>query len=231
MRHPQYLPIPVSLRPTFQSSILKLCRDWSVPIRAMATRTDTHDMGFIILPALKMDWELTGNEESLRNVIEAAEALASRWDEQVGAIRSWDQAVNHRYQYTDMQKDFLVIIDSMCSLSPFPSLHFLFPCRNLEREKRGENVDVDINRSRSPLLGRPPNGKSKPNRHRHKTRPHGTQSHRSRRLVHIPLNQLRCPNRRDQKQAHEPGIPRFVYLESRAGVGCDGLCANVFVES
>jgi hypothetical protein len=77
-------------------------------------------MGFIIQPALRMDWELTGNPESLKNVITAAESLASRFDARVGAIRSWDQAVNYRYSYTDMESDFLVIIDSMCS--QFPSL-------------------------------------------------------------------------------------------------------------
>lgn len=89
----------------------------------METRTDTHDMGFIIQPALRMDWELTGNLESLDNVLKAAESLATRYDERVGAIRSWDRAVNHRYSFTDMQNDFLVIIDSMCSEFPrFSSL-------------------------------------------------------------------------------------------------------------
>lgn len=72
-------------------------------------------MGFIILPALRMDWELTGNKRSLNSVLVAAESLASRYDEKVGAIRSWDSAVNKRYSYTNMETDFLVIIDSMCS--------------------------------------------------------------------------------------------------------------------
>ena len=88
----------------------------------MDTRTDTHDMSFIIQPALRMDWELTGNPESLKNVITAAESLASRYDERVGAIRSWDQAINYRYSFTDMEEDFLVIIDSMCSkFLPLPN--------------------------------------------------------------------------------------------------------------
>jgi len=122
MKYPQSLPIPAAHRRTFQKQLLKLCRDWVVPIRAMDSRTDTHDMSFIIQPALRMDWELTGNPESLKNVITAAQSLASRYDERVGAIRSWDQAVNHRYSFTDMDNDFLVIIDSMCSklISPFP---------------------------------------------------------------------------------------------------------------
>lgn len=123
MKYPQALPIPSVYRATLQKQLLQLCREWVVPIRGMETRTDTHDMGFIIQPALRMDWELTGNLESLDNVLKAAESLATRYDERVGAIRSWDRAVNHRYSFTDMQNDFLVIIDSMCSEFPrFSSL-------------------------------------------------------------------------------------------------------------
>jgi hypothetical protein len=50
-------------------------------------------------------------------VTTAAESLASRFGERVGAIRSWDQAVSYTYSYTDMESDFLVI-DRMCSQSP-----------------------------------------------------------------------------------------------------------------
>ncbi|KZM25733.1 catalytic [Ascochyta rabiei] len=73
-------------------------------------------MGFIIQPALQKDWELTGNKESLQSVVNAAYALASRYDEKVKAIRSWDVAINDRYSITDMNTNFLVIIDSMCNL-------------------------------------------------------------------------------------------------------------------
>lgn len=101
-----------------QEYLLKLGRHHSVAIAQMSRRTDTHDMGFIVQPALQRDWELTGNKASLDAVISAAEALASRYDERVHAIRSWDGAVNDRYSITDMQENFLVIIDSMCSASP-----------------------------------------------------------------------------------------------------------------
>jgi len=75
-------------------------------------------MGFIVQPALQKDWELTGNKESLQSVINAAYALASRYDDRVKAIRSWDVAINNRYSITDMETHFLVIIDSMCSMYP-----------------------------------------------------------------------------------------------------------------
>jgi hypothetical protein len=44
-----------------------------------------------------MDWELTGNVRSLESVLTTAKSLASRFDEKVGAIRSWDAALNKRY--------------------------------------------------------------------------------------------------------------------------------------
>lgn len=81
----------------------------------MSGRTDTHDMGFIVQPALQKDYELTGNPDCLASVTKAAYALASRWDDRVKAIRSWDVAVNNRYSITDTEENFLVIIDSMCS--------------------------------------------------------------------------------------------------------------------
>ena len=82
----------------------------------MSSRTDTHDMGFIIQPALQKDWELTGSLESRKAVIIAAHALASRYSPKVEAIRSWDEAINDRYSITAMDENFLVIIDSMCNL-------------------------------------------------------------------------------------------------------------------
>lgn len=81
----------------------------------MAQRTNTHDLGFIIQPALRMDWELTGNSRSLESVITAAESLASRYDERVGAVRSWDKMNNKKESITDKEENFLVIVDSMCS--------------------------------------------------------------------------------------------------------------------
>lgn len=115
VKFPKSFPVPTHLRSTIQDQLLRLCRHWDGPIRDMAGRTDTHDMGFIVQPALRMDWELNGNRESLDRVIVAANALASRWDERVGAIRSWDEAINNRYSFVDRETNFLVIIDSMCS--------------------------------------------------------------------------------------------------------------------
>lgn len=81
----------------------------------MVTRTDTHDMGFIVMPSLRIDWELTGNKASLGAIVTAARSLASRFDSRTGAVRSWDRMKSHRYHVEDNENNFLIIIDSMCS--------------------------------------------------------------------------------------------------------------------
>lgn len=115
IRYPRAIDVPLHPPSQLKDQLLQLGRHWSVAINQMSGRTDTHDMGFIVQPALQKDYELTGNIESLESVVKAAYALASRWDDRVKAIRSWDVAINDRYSITDMEENFLVIIDSMCS--------------------------------------------------------------------------------------------------------------------
>ena len=105
----------------FASSFLRqelvlLCKAWTGPVQAMMSRTDTHDMGFIIQPAVRKDWELTSNEDSLQAVLTAAKSLASRYGPAVGAIRSWDVLSQADVSITSMTQDFLIIIDSMMNL-------------------------------------------------------------------------------------------------------------------
>ncbi|KAF2112787.1 Six-hairpin glycosidase-like protein [Lophiotrema nucula] len=116
VKFPRALSVPEHVRTQVADQLLRVGRHWSVAINEMSSRTDTHDMGFIVQPALQKDWELTGNKESFQGVANAAYALASRYDERVKAIRSWDVAINDRYSITDMETNFLVIIDSMCNL-------------------------------------------------------------------------------------------------------------------
>ncbi|KFY84352.1 hypothetical protein V500_09367 [Pseudogymnoascus sp. VKM F-4518 (FW-2643)] len=107
------LPFASSL---LRQELISLCKDWTGPVEAMQSRTDTHDMGFIIQPSLRKDWELTGNENSLQAVLTAAKSLASRYSPAVGAIRSWDVLSQANVSITSMTQDFLVIIDSMMNL-------------------------------------------------------------------------------------------------------------------
>ena len=111
-----YLPLPDGVSHVkFHTELLRLCRAWGAPLHKMAERTDTHDLGFIIQPALRQDWELTGNNESLASVVRAAESLASRYDDRMKAVRSWDKSASKRYNIIDKEENFMVIVDSMCS--------------------------------------------------------------------------------------------------------------------
>jgi hypothetical protein len=101
---------------TIRNHLLPLCKSWSEPLHAMASRTDTHDIGFIIMPALRRDWELFGNERSLASILRAAHSLASRYVPSAGAIRSWNCLLKKDITVTDMENNLLVIIDSMCNL-------------------------------------------------------------------------------------------------------------------
>ncbi|KAJ0414083.1 Six-hairpin glycosidase-like protein [Aspergillus carlsbadensis] len=96
--------------------LTSLSRSWTEPVQAMMTRTDTHDMGFIIQPSVQKDWELTSNQESLDAVLTAARSLASRYVPSAGAIRSWDILRQADVEISSLTDDCLVIIDSMMNL-------------------------------------------------------------------------------------------------------------------
>lgn len=110
----------------------------------MCGRKDTHDLGFIVQPALRRDWELFGNGKSLEALLHAADSLASRYDDRVHAIRSWDSFSNALHNITSMENDFLVIIDSLCSEIPKLKPSFI----------EGLMLMKFIFRSRSPILRR-----------------------------------------------------------------------------
>ena len=121
VRYPQVFPYLDHEGTTVSSSSLQhqlaeLCRTWTGPVKAMMSRTDTHDMGFIIQPSLRKDWELSSNEDSLHAVLTAARSLASRYVPKAGVIRSWDVLRQADICITSMTDDCLVIIDSMMNL-------------------------------------------------------------------------------------------------------------------
>ncbi|GKT91255.1 unsaturated glucuronyl hydrolase [Colletotrichum tofieldiae] len=94
----------------------ELCNIWISPLHDMAGRTDTHDIGFIIMPALQRDWELTGNLKSFDSIIRAARSLATRYVPSAKAIRSWDCLLKKDITVTDQTTNLLAIVDSLCNL-------------------------------------------------------------------------------------------------------------------
>lgn len=118
IRHPQSLACSDgSISPqNILEALNKLCKIWAEPLHPMADRTDTHDIGFIIMPALRLDWELTANPQSLDSIIRAARSLASRYVPPAKAIRSWDILRKKDIEIVSMDDNLILIIDSMCNL-------------------------------------------------------------------------------------------------------------------
>ncbi|KAF2850603.1 glycoside hydrolase family 88 protein [Plenodomus tracheiphilus IPT5] len=117
MKYPQSVHLPASVEMlSFREQFTTLCRTWSEPIRGMDARTDTHDIGFIVMPALRADWELFGNTRSLQSIIKAARSLATRYVPSARAIRSWDLLKKKDIEIIDQEDNMIVIIDSMCNL-------------------------------------------------------------------------------------------------------------------
>ena len=110
-KHPDYFPSnkihPVKLE--------YAARWWSDPLKSKATKTDNHDIGFMMEPSFNKELEHSGSKESKDILITAANSLATRFDAKVGCIRSWDDFWGMRP--SSFEKDLIVIIDNMCNLN------------------------------------------------------------------------------------------------------------------
>ena len=115
IKYPGSFPRGIS-RPPLARQLEDLGLVWSEPLHTMAYRTDTHDLGFMVQPAMRQRWELFHDERALESVLTAALSLYSRYSEVVGAIRSWDKMLQQGLEISGIDDNFLVIIDSMCNL-------------------------------------------------------------------------------------------------------------------
>ncbi|NYD38006.1 glycoside hydrolase family 88 protein [Actinomycetospora corticicola] len=61
---------------------------WTAPIAGQVTRTDTHDLGFVVDDSFGAELDATG--QGAEQVVTAARSLATRYSPTVGAIKSWD---------------------------------------------------------------------------------------------------------------------------------------------
>lgn len=75
----------------------------------------THDLGFMICPWARLQWDLHRDPKAFDTLMTAANTLADRFSAKVGCIRSWDVCQTKVYSFTDPSKDFLVIIVSSMS--------------------------------------------------------------------------------------------------------------------
>jgi len=79
--------------------------EWTWALEEMKHYRKDHDIGFRIISSFGNGYRLTQNEEMKTVLIKAAESLASRYDPDIGCIKSWDN-----------RRNFPVIIDNMMNL-------------------------------------------------------------------------------------------------------------------
>jgi len=82
--------------------------EFTEPLEPLKNDTGTHDLGFMLYNSFGKGYQLTGNEEYRNILLAGANSLKSRFDDRVGAIRSWD--------FSRDKWDFPVIIDNMMNL-------------------------------------------------------------------------------------------------------------------
>lgn len=78
---------------------------WTEDLEPMAHKTIDHDTGFRIFNSYGNGYKITNNRYYYRTLLKAAQTLSSRFDPEVGAIKSWDWLGN-----------FPVIIDNLMNL-------------------------------------------------------------------------------------------------------------------
>jgi unsaturated chondroitin disaccharide hydrolase len=79
---------------------------WTAALYSARLRTDTHDVGFIIMSSYGNGYRITQNADYATVIKQAGVSLATRFSAKVGATRSWDDPA---YSYP-------VIIDNMMNL-------------------------------------------------------------------------------------------------------------------
>lgn len=98
--------------------LIAVGRIWSDALHQESRLTNTHDLGFIILPHMRLRWELFNDSTALDTILTAAESLYTRFSPTVGAIRSWDEDIWRLVAPESFirKENFIVIIDSMCNV-------------------------------------------------------------------------------------------------------------------
>jgi unsaturated chondroitin disaccharide hydrolase len=86
---------------------------WTAGLEVNATRTDTHDLGFLIFDSFGQGLRLTGDPHYRDVIMTASRSLATRYNPEVHAIKSWDTQ-----RLTDGREKWAypVIIDNMMNL-------------------------------------------------------------------------------------------------------------------
>ncbi|PSN61387.1 glycoside hydrolase family 88 protein [Corynespora cassiicola Philippines] len=92
------------------------CKYWTENLHQNALLGTTHDLGFMIMPWAKLAYELNHDLRALQTIKTTADTLFSRFNSNMGCIRSWDKCVTKKYNFYDLDTDYMVIIDNMMNL-------------------------------------------------------------------------------------------------------------------
>lgn len=98
---------------TRNQSWLPQAKRWTDGLEANATRTNTHDLGFLIFDSFGQGLRFTGDSHYRDVIMTASRSLATRYSPVVHAIKSWDteQSGDARSAWA-----YPVIIDNMMNL-------------------------------------------------------------------------------------------------------------------
>lgn len=102
-------------------------RIWNWKLEPLRSFSDHHDVGFMVGCSFGNGYRLTSDEEYSKIIVDAAAALCTRFDEKVGAIRSWNNPDPNKY---------LVIIDNMMNLE------LLFMATKISGDKKFYDIAV-----------------------------------------------------------------------------------------
>jgi len=93
---------------TGDKALMKLAVDFTKPLEQEKYNGKTHDMGFKMFCSFGQGYVLTRDTSYRSILIQSAKTLSTRFNEKVGAIRSWD--------HNQDKWQFPVIIDNMMNL-------------------------------------------------------------------------------------------------------------------
>ncbi|MDL2277809.1 glycoside hydrolase family 88 protein [Parabacteroides sp. OttesenSCG-928-G07] len=93
------------------NELRKYAEMYTARVEPAKKMTSTHDLGFMLGCSFGHGYRLTGNENYKQILLEGADSLATRYNDHIGLIRSWDWN-RDRWQYP-------VIIDNMMNLEFF----------------------------------------------------------------------------------------------------------------
>ncbi|NEW83796.1 MAG: glucuronyl hydrolase [Mariniphaga sp.] len=93
---------------TGDAGLQKLAREFTLPLENEKFNGVTHDMGFKMMSSFGQGYRLTKDSVYRDILIQSAKTLTTRFNEKIGAIRSWDHNQD-KWQYP-------VIIDNMMNL-------------------------------------------------------------------------------------------------------------------